>query len=166
MGSFIKYWFYQRGTKAKQANFRRNIRFNPSRHSMGYLVGSPCLDTISRKTQKITKALNTTLSETIKIVDEETRNISKLALGWPSHLRILENLISGSKRFMDLVEAANQNNPALSKHLDILKRVGYVDKKLIAVDTKWSTLFSGNSRRSYLAQLNQKELTMPIRYAS
>ncbi|MDH2901054.1 MAG: ATP-binding protein [archaeon] len=74
------------------------------------------------------KALSITLAEAINIVSEETRNISKLARGWPSHLRILENLISGSKTFTELVEATNQNNASLSRHLDILQRLSYVEK--------------------------------------
>jgi uncharacterized protein len=74
------------------------------------------------------KALRVTVNEATSIVNEETRNISKLARGWPSHLRILESLISGSKRFTDLLEATNQNNAALSKHLDILQRLSYIEK--------------------------------------
>jgi AAA+ ATPase superfamily predicted ATPase len=74
------------------------------------------------------RALNSTLKEAVTIVSEETKNISKLARGWQGHLRILENLISGSKRFTDLLEITGGTNAALSRHLGMLERLGYVEK--------------------------------------
>lgn len=74
-------------------------------------------------------ALNKTMSEALKIVDDETANIGKIAKGWQSHLKILTNLSSGSKSFTDLLEATNQTNAWLSKHLGMLQRLNYIEKK-------------------------------------
>jgi len=75
------------------------------------------------------KALSKTLGEALKIVDDETANIGKIARGWPSHLKILTRLLSGSKRFSDLLEATAFTNSTLSKHLDMLQRLNYIEKK-------------------------------------
>ena len=74
------------------------------------------------------KALDRTVTEALKIVDDETANVAKLARGWPSHRKILQNLIHGSKRFTELVEATDQTHSSLSKHLDMLQRLSYVEK--------------------------------------
>ncbi|MHB8565767.1 MAG: AAA family ATPase [Nitrososphaerales archaeon] len=75
-------------------------------------------------------ALRKTIREALKIVNEETTNISKFARGWQSHRKILQSLVSGSKSFKDLLEATQQTNSALSEHLDMLQRLCYVEKNL------------------------------------
>lgn len=74
------------------------------------------------------QALSKTLSEALKIVDDETANIGKIAKGWQSHLKILSNLSMQSRSFSDLLEATNLTNTALSRHLDMLLRLNYIEK--------------------------------------
>ncbi|MCL1971346.1 MAG: ATP-binding protein [Candidatus Bathyarchaeota archaeon] len=75
-------------------------------------------------------AVNKTLGEALKIVNSETDNIGKLARGWSSHLKLLTELSSGSKSFTELLSAPGQStNSALSKHLDMLQRLNYVEKR-------------------------------------
>jgi DNA-binding IclR family transcriptional regulator len=69
------------------------------------------------------------LVEALKIVDDETANIGKLAKGWQIHLKILTNLSAGSKSFTNLLETINLTNSGLSKHLDMLHRLNYIEKK-------------------------------------
>ena len=84
---------------------------------------------LTAKPSDYEKALNKTLGEALKIVDDETGNIGKLAKGWQTHLKILTNLSSGSKSFTNLLEAVNLTNSGLSKHLDMLQRLNYIEKK-------------------------------------
>jgi AAA+ ATPase superfamily predicted ATPase len=84
---------------------------------------------LTAKPSDYEQALNKTLGEALKIVDDETANIGKIARGWQSHLKILTNLSSGSKSFSDLLEAASLTNSGLSKHLDMLQRLNYIEKK-------------------------------------
>ena len=81
------------------------------------------------KPSEYEKALSKTLEQALKIVDDETANIGKLAKGWQIHLKILHNLSSGSKSFTGLLGAINLTNSGLSKHLDMLQRLNYIEKK-------------------------------------
>jgi hypothetical protein len=74
------------------------------------------------------QALNKTLVEAFKIVDDETENIGKIAKGWQSHLRILNNLALGRQSFTDLLETTNLTNSGLSTHRNMLRRLNYVEK--------------------------------------
>ncbi len=84
---------------------------------------------LTAKPSDYENALNKTLGEALKIVDDETSNIGKLAKGWQIHLKILNNLSLGSKSFTNLLEATNLTNSGLSKHLDMLQRLNYIEKK-------------------------------------
>lgn len=75
------------------------------------------------------QALSKTLGQAFRIVEDETANIGKIARGWQSHLKILTDLSSGSKGFSDLLEATGSTNAALSKHLEMLQRLNYVEKQ-------------------------------------
>jgi len=77
-----------------------------------------------------TDAVNKTLGEALKIVSDETNSIGKLARGWQMHLKLLTALSSGSKSFTELLSTAGQStNSALSKHLDMLQRLNYIEKR-------------------------------------
>jgi len=75
-------------------------------------------------------AVNKTLGEALKIVGDETDSIGKLARGWTTHLKLLTELSSGNKSFTELLTVTGQStNSALSKHLDMLQRLNYIEKK-------------------------------------
>jgi AAA+ ATPase superfamily predicted ATPase len=82
------------------------------------------------KPSSYSDAVNKTLVEALKIVSNETDSIGKLARGWPTHLKLLTELSSGSKSFTELLFTSGQStNSALSKHLDMLQRLNYIEKR-------------------------------------
>jgi len=71
-----------------------------------------------------------TLGGALKIVSDETNSIGKLARGWQTHLKLLTELSSGSKSFTEFLSTAGQpTNSVLSKHLDMLQRLNYIEKR-------------------------------------
>lgn len=72
--------------------------------------------------------LRKTLDEALKIVSEEMESVSKIAVGWHRQLKILKELSVGPRRFMEMAEAVRINNQALSRHLDMLQRLRYIEK--------------------------------------
>jgi len=82
------------------------------------------------KPSNYTDAVNKTLGEALKIVSDETDSIGKLARGWQTHLKLLIELSSGNKSFTELLSTTGQStNSALSKHLDMLQRLNYIEKR-------------------------------------
>ncbi len=73
-------------------------------------------------------ALKKTMKEALKIVDDETRGVAKLARGWQNHYKILMSLTTGRKSFKELLEATGKPNSMVADHLDMLQRLCYVEK--------------------------------------
>jgi len=82
------------------------------------------------KPSNYSDAVNKTLGEALKIVSNETDSIGKLARGWLTHLKLLTELSIGNKSFTELLSVSGQStNSALSKHLDMLQRLNYIEKR-------------------------------------
>jgi AAA+ ATPase superfamily predicted ATPase len=72
--------------------------------------------------------LRETVDEALKIVSEELERAGSLALGWPRQTEILRALASGTSRFTELAEATGLDNVGLSRHLEMLRRLNYVER--------------------------------------
>lgn len=74
------------------------------------------------------KALRTVRSQAMRIVREELENASKVAMGWERELRILKEIRDGGRRFSELQDRFNMGNTPLSRNLQMLMRLEYVEK--------------------------------------
>ena len=65
--------------------------------------------------------------EALKIVKEELENTAKLALGWQRQLKILRAVSDRGMRFSDIATSLNLQPKTLSRNLDMLERLQYVE---------------------------------------
>ena len=84
----------------------------------------------------------------MRIVREELENVSKVAMGWERELGILTEIGEGGKRFSELQDRFNMGNAPLSRNLQMLIRLEYVEK-----DVKGMYVISDPMVREYLRKL-------------
>jgi AAA+ ATPase superfamily predicted ATPase len=73
------------------------------------------------------KAMDLTRNEAMKIVKEELESSAKIALGWPRQLSILKTISKKSMKFNEIASDLDLPNKALSRSLDMLERLQYVE---------------------------------------
>lgn len=91
------------------------------------------------------KALQTVRAQAMRIVREELENVSKVAMGWERELAILTEIGEEGKRFSELQDRFNMGNAPLSRNLQMLIRLEYVEK-----DAKGMYVISDPMVREYL----------------
>ncbi|EQB64467.1 MAG: AAA family ATPase [Thermoplasmatales archaeon I-plasma] len=74
------------------------------------------------------KALRTVRTQAMRIVGEELENASKVAMGWERELGILKEIGDGGRRFSELQDRFKMRNAPLSRNLQMLMRLEYVEK--------------------------------------
>ncbi len=74
------------------------------------------------------KAMRIVRAQAMRIVREELENTSKVAMGWKRELGILEEIGNGGRRFSELQDRFNVGSAPLSRNLQMLMRLEYVEK--------------------------------------
>ncbi len=74
------------------------------------------------------RALKETIKEAKKIVAQEIESIGELGIGSERLIIVIKALAKGQMRFVDLLQETGFNNTSLSKYLDTLNKLGYIDK--------------------------------------
>ncbi len=73
-------------------------------------------------------ALTETIKEAKKVVSREMKNIGDLGIGLERITEILQDLAKEPMRFTDLLDSTGFSNAVLSRHIDTLERLGYIEK--------------------------------------
>lgn len=74
------------------------------------------------------EALTETITEAKKIVSQELRSVGELGIGVQRLTKILQALSKEPMRFSEVLENTGYNNTSLSKHLNTLNMLGYIEK--------------------------------------
>jgi AAA+ ATPase superfamily predicted ATPase len=73
------------------------------------------------------KAMNRTKNEALKIVKQELESTAKIAFGWSRQLGILKAISRKSMKFSELSSGLGLPNKTLSRNLDMLQRLQYIE---------------------------------------
>lgn len=74
------------------------------------------------------RAMDLTRNEAMKIVKEELESTAKIALGWSRQLSILRTISKKNmKKFNEIANELGLPNKALSRNLDMLQRLQYIE---------------------------------------
>ena len=74
------------------------------------------------------KGLRQTVKEAFKIIEDELENVGKVGIGSEKQVEILKVLAKSPERFKDISSDTGFNDTTLSRHLDTLTRLGYIEK--------------------------------------
>jgi AAA+ ATPase superfamily predicted ATPase len=79
------------------------------------------------ESKEAAKAMDLTRNEAMKIVREELESTSRIALGWPRQLSILKTISRKNMKFNEIASELGLPNKTLSRNLDMLERLQYVE---------------------------------------
>ncbi len=103
------------------------------------------------ETEDYEKAIRETTKEAFKILADELESISKLGIGSEKQLEVLKVLAKSPESFTGIGEATGFNDNTLSRHLDTLVRLGYIEK-----DNKGEYIVSDPLLRSYINNIQRQ----------
>ncbi len=120
--------FIKEGCKEKRLPWNEELSFEAEKRLDGIPGWLTLFGYNYARSEGLEPALRSTTKEAFRIISEELSNIGKTGIGSEKQMEILRILAKNPERFKEISSGTGFNDNTLSRNLDTLSRLGYIEK--------------------------------------